>query len=52
MVFSPTVVCDRIGVKNNIVCFLEFKKLGQKLRPGQALIRDLVPEMYRVIYRS
>lgn len=52
MVLSPLVVCDRIGVKDNNVYFVEFKKPGQKLRPRQALIRDLVPEMYRVIYRE
>ena len=52
MVLSPTVVCDRIGVKDNSVYLLEFKKPGQKLRPRQALICDLVPEMYRVIYRE
>ena len=50
-IFSPMVVCDRIGVKGCNVYFLEFKKPGQKLRPRQALIRDLIPEMYRVIYR-
>jgi len=51
-VFSPLVVCDRIGVKDNMVYFLEFKKPGQKLRPRQALIHDLVPDMYRVVFHE
>ncbi|MDG6949546.1 MAG: hypothetical protein JRM77_06860 [Nitrososphaerota archaeon] len=51
-VFSPLVVCDRIGVKDNTVYFLEFKKPGQKLRPRQALIHDLVPERYRVTFHE
>lgn len=51
-VFSPMVVCDRIGVKGNRVYLLEFKKPGQMLRPGQALICSLIPRMYRVIYRG
>jgi hypothetical protein len=49
-VFSPTVVCDRIAVKNGKVYFVEFKKPGQKLRPGQQEIHDLVPEMYIIRY--
>jgi len=52
VVFSPLVVCDRIGVKDNMVYFLEFKKPGQKLRPRQELIHDLVPDMYRVIFHE
>ncbi|MDA4136138.1 MAG: hypothetical protein OK449_03950 [Thaumarchaeota archaeon] len=47
-VYSPTVVCDRIGVKDDKVYFLEFKKENQTLRPGQQAINDLVPWMYRV----
>jgi hypothetical protein len=49
-VFSPTVVCDRVAVKDGKVFFVEFKKLGQKLRPGQQRIRDLVPESYIIQY--
>lgn len=49
-VFSPTVVCDRVGVKDGKVFFLEFKPPeNQRLRPGQKRIADLVPEMYRII---
>jgi hypothetical protein len=47
-VFSPTVVCDRIAVKNGKVYFVEFKKPGQALRAGQQAIRDLVPSRYLV----
>jgi len=48
-VFSPTAVCDRIAVKDGQVWFVEFKKGRQKLRPGQQIIRDLVPDRYLVI---
>lgn len=47
-VFSPTVVCDRIAVKDGQVFFVEFKKPGQELRPGQKRIAELVPQMYIV----
>jgi hypothetical protein len=49
-VFSPTVVCDRVAVKDGKVFFVEFKKTGQKLRPGQQRIFDLASEMYIVRY--
>jgi hypothetical protein len=49
-VFSPTVVCDRVAVKDGKVFFVEFKPTGQKLRPGQQRIKDLVPNMYLVQY--
>ena len=49
-VYSPTVVCDRIAVKDGKVLFVEFKKPGQGLRPGQQRIHDLVPEMYLIRY--
>jgi hypothetical protein len=49
-VFSPTVVCDRVAVKDGKVFFVEFKSVGQKLRPGQQRIKDLVPNMYLVQY--
>ena len=39
---SPTVVCDRIGIKNEAVFFIEFKKPGQKLSPSQERVRTLV----------
>jgi hypothetical protein len=47
-VLSPTVVCDRIAVKAGRVFFVEFKRPGQKLRPGQKRIQELVPEAYIV----
>lgn len=49
-VFSPTVVCDRIAVKDGQVWFVEFKKRGQELRPGQQRIRDLMATNYMVVY--
>ena len=48
-IYSPTVVCDRIGVKDGKVYFLEFKKGNQELRPGQKAIMESVPEMYLVV---
>jgi hypothetical protein len=52
-VYSPTVVCDRIAVKDGKVFFVDFKKhRKQKLRPGQQRIHDLVPEMYIVQYEG
>jgi hypothetical protein len=49
-VLSPTVVCDRIAVRDGKVYFVEFKRVGQKLRPGQQKIHDAVPEMYLIRY--
>jgi len=51
-VFSPTVVCDRIAVKDGKVFFVEFKRSGQKLRPGQQTIHDLVPDQYMIVYEE
>ena len=51
-IFSPTVVCDRVGVKDGKVYFMEFKRPGQTLRPGQQVIHDLVPHMYEIVYRN
>ncbi len=48
-VFSPTVVCDRIGIKNNKVCFIEFKKKGQDLRENQNKVKKLVNN-YLIVY--
>jgi hypothetical protein len=49
-VFSPTVVCDRIGIKDGEVFFLEFKPEGSRsLRPGQKRVHDCASAMYRVI---
>lgn len=49
-IFSPTVVCDRIGIKDGKVYFVEFKPRGQELRQGQATVCDLVPDQYHVEY--
>lgn len=49
-VFSPTVVCDRIAVKDGKVFFVEFKLPGQPLRPGQARIQSLAPDQYLIRY--
>lgn len=48
-VFSPTVVCDRIAVKDGKVYFVEIKRDGQALRPAQQLVSDLAPDRYLVV---
>lgn len=50
-VFSPTVVCDRVAIKDGKVYFVEFKKTGQELRPGQQKIFDLMPDSYIIRYK-
>ena len=47
-VFSPTVVCDRIGIKKGKVFFIEFKKPGQNLTGSQDKIKHLMPNNYIV----
>jgi len=49
-VFSPTVVCDRIAIKDGKVFFVEFKRTGQDLRPGQKKIKDLMPDNYLIVF--
>lgn len=50
-IYSPTVVCDRIAVKDGHVFFVEFKKGNQRLRPAQKVIAELIPAMY-IVRRS
>lgn len=48
--FHPSVCCDRIGVKEGRVFFIEFKPRGKaELRDYQRMVRDLAPHMYRVV---
>jgi len=49
-VFSPTVVCDRIAIKDGKVFFVEFKQPGQRLRDAQRRLRDTEPDRYLVFY--
>ena len=48
-VFSPTVVCDRIGVKDGEVFFIEFKKRGQKLTQNQGEVKELAKDRYIIV---
>ena len=48
-IFSPTVVCDRIGIKNGKVFFIEFKKPGQELTENQQKIKNLYRK-YMVVH--
>ncbi len=47
--YSPTIVCDRIGIKEGKTFFIEFKKEGQALTPNQAKVRKLASESYIVV---
>lgn len=49
-VFTPTVVCDRIAIKDGKIYFVEFKRPGQELRAGQRRIQGLVPDRYIIRY--
>lgn len=49
-VFNPTVVCDRIAIKDGRVYFVEFKMEGQELRSGQRRVQQTEPDRYIVIY--
>lgn len=49
-IMSPTACCDRIGIKDGQVFFLEFKPQGNvSLRSFQKAVKDSVPHMYRVV---
>jgi hypothetical protein len=49
-IFRPASCCDRLGMKDGQLFFLEFKPQGRThLREYQKLVRDAVPHMYRVI---
>ncbi|MDE1850300.1 MAG: hypothetical protein KGH54_00710 [Candidatus Micrarchaeota archaeon] len=48
-VFSPTIVCDRIAIKDGQVFFVEFKKAGQKLTENQEKIKNLANDNYCVV---
>src|SRR5688572_17896482 len=45
-VYKPAVVCDRIAIKDGKAYFVEFKRPGQVLRPGQAALQRVASEMY------
>jgi phage terminase large subunit-like protein len=49
-IYYPTTVCDRIGIKNGKVYFIEFKKEGQELKPGQQEVKNLVKSKYKIYY--
>lgn len=50
--FLPTEVCDRIGIKDGKIFFIEIKNgsgKGQKLKPRQELMQSFANESYVVI---
>jgi hypothetical protein len=49
-IFRPMSCCDRLGVKDGQLFFLEFKpKENPQLRTYQKIVQKLVPHMYRVV---
>jgi len=48
-VFSPTVVCDRIAIKDGHVFFIEFKKPEQNLTENQEKVKKLT-DNYKIVY--
>jgi hypothetical protein len=49
-IMSPTACCDRIGIKDGKLYFLEFKPEGvTALRSFQKAVQALAPRMYRVV---
>ena len=52
-IIRPMSCCDRIGIKNGKVYFIEFKPAGNtKLRFYQKAVRKLVPDVYCVVVGS
>lgn len=49
-ILLPSACCDRIGIKDGHVFFLEFKPEGRTaLRSYQKTLREAAPDVYRVI---
>lgn len=49
-IISPTACCDRIGIKDGRVFFLEFKpEEDSSLRSFQKAVRKAAPHMYRIV---
>ena len=49
--FRPEEICDRIGVKDGIIYFIEIKPKNRPLLlKNQELFRTLFPNVYRVVY--
>lgn len=49
-IFSPTIVCDRIGVKDGRVFLIEFKKPGQKLTENQEKVKEIIKDYLIIDY--
>lgn len=49
-IFSPTVVCDRIAIKDGQLYFIDFKPNGQSLRYAQQLVSDTTKDSYKVVF--
>lgn len=49
-IFTPSTCCDRIGIRDGKVYFLEFKPEGKReLRTLQRAVQEILPEMYLVV---
>src|SRR6266571_3099257 len=49
VVYMPNAVCDRVVFKDGKVLFVECKRLGEHLRPGQDALRSALPEHFIVM---
>ena len=48
-IYSPTFVCDRVGIKDGKIFLIEFKKPNQKLTKFQDKVRNLFKN-YMVVH--
>lgn len=48
--YLPQEICDRIAVVDGKLIFIEIKQKGQKLRPIQKRIKEVMGEDYLVVY--
>ncbi len=51
--FRPASICDRIGIKDGKLIFIEIKQKGQKLRPKQEQFKKICEKLgieYRIEY--
>lgn len=51
---NPVIVCDRIGIKDGKLIFIEIKRKGQKLRTKQKEFKELLEKLgiahYEIAY--
>ena len=50
-IFLPQEVCDRIGIKDGCIYFIEVKKKGESLREKQEMMMRFARDNYIVIFK-